>query len=195
MATILQQIRGNLEREIEVQFDNETIIVWCNNANIDFGVNLNIPASSTIAITTTGLSYPLPANLKVINRLSLQSDVDMGIDREFKGPYRIYNGQIIFPTYFTETDTLNVDYYKQMTYFTSITDPIDIDDRFITIYTYYCKAMYYNERKAVTGTSIRDIRMAMLSAQSIMNMYNTIKRQVIQEYSFRNEPTTILERW
>jgi hypothetical protein len=192
----LLDIKFILQRELQDStIDDETVLIWCNNANSDFGVNLNIPESSSIYVSTTELSYDLPDDIKVINRLSLQSDMDHGVDKAFTGSYRIYNGKIIFPGYFTKDDTLNLDYYKQLTYFTDIQNEIDIDDRYGTIYVYYAKAMYYNERKAISGSSIRDIRIAMLSAQSITNMYSAVKKQIIQQYSFHNEPTTIQERW
>src|SRR5690242_6391471 len=151
MVTI-SDIRFNIEREVEVSFDNETIILWCNNAQSDFGAAINVPATSTISVTQTELTYALPADLKVITRLWSQTDYDNGIDSPLKANYRIFNGDIIFQTYFREPDTINVDYYIQLKYFTSETDAIDIDDRYITIYTYYCKAMYYSERKAIQGT-------------------------------------------
>jgi hypothetical protein len=192
----LLDIKFILQRELQDStIDDETVLIWCNNANSDFGVNLNIPESSSIYVSTTELSYDLPDDIKVINRLSLQSDMDHGVDKAFTGSYRIYNGKIIFPGYFTKDDTLNLDYYKQLTYFTDIQNAIDIDDRYGTIYIYYAKSMYYNERKAIVGSSMRDMRLAMMSAQSIMNMYSAVKKQIIQQYSFHNEPTTIQERW
>lgn len=195
MTTKISDIRYRLERETEVTFDDETILLWCNDAQTDFAADINVPATATIAINTTSLTYPLPVDLKIITRLWSQTDYNNGIDTPLSAEYRIFNGNIIFPTYFREAFTLNIDYYKTLKYFSAITDAIDIDDKFVTIYTYYCKAMYYAERKAIQGTSIRDIRIAMLSAQSIMGMYTSVKKQVIQQYSYRNEPSTVNERW
>jgi hypothetical protein len=195
MTTTISDIRFNVERETGEQFEDELILSWCNNAQSDFGAGLNVPATETIAANTTKLTYPLPADLKVITRLWSQTDYDNGIDAPLSDSYRIFNGNIIFPSYFRDAFTLNVDYYKSLKYFTAATDAIDIDDRFISIYTYYCKAMYYMERKTIQGSSIRDIRMAMLAAQSILTMYNTIKASVISQYLFRNEPSTVNERW
>lgn len=195
MTILLSDIRDTVSQELGVNFENETIILWCNNAQSDFGASLNVPETSTIAVTQTQLTYPLPTDLKVITRLWSQTDYANGIDSPLQANYRIFNGNIIFQTYFRQADTINVDYYKLLTYFTSIDNPIDIDDRYITIYTYYCQSMYYAKQKSIQGTSIRDIRIAMLSAQSIMGMYNSVKAQVIQQYLFRNEPSEVAERW
>lgn len=193
MATTLSDIRFTLQRELQDStIDNETVIIWCNNANSDFGMNLNVPTSSTIALTTTDLSYALPSDLKVINRLSFQSDIDNGVDREFQGSYRIYNGQIIFPTYFTQADTLNIDYYSQLTYFTDITDVIDIDDRYNTIYTAYGKMQYYDLPSTLERLGGQ---LTTRKHQDAQVAYNTIKNAVTQQYSLQNEPTTIQERW
>lgn len=193
MAITLSNIKYILQRELQDStIDNETVVIWCNNAQSDFAVNLNIPATGTIAVITTELTYPLPDDLKIINRLFFQSDFDNGIDREYSGPYRIYNGQIIFPTYFRQADTLNVDYYKQMTYFTNIDDAIDINDRYSTIYTFYGKMSYYS----MPGTIEKlGQQLAIRKLQDSTSAYLNIKNQVIQHYLVQNEPVTIDERW
>lgn len=193
MTTSISDIKFLLQRELQDStIDNETVIIWCNNANSDFGLNLNIPTTSTIAVITTDLSYALPADLKIINRLSFQSDIDEGLDREFKGSYRIYNGTIIFPTYFTEADTLNVDYYKQMTYFTAITDAIDINDRYNTIYTAYCKMQYYDLPSTIERLGAQ---VATRKHQDAQGAYQNMKNAVTQLYALNIEPTTIQARW
>lgn len=195
MTTNLISIRSILEREVGVSLDDDWILRQCNDAQANFSLNINIPDTTTIALTTTALSYTLPIGLKIINRLWLQSDFAAGIDKEFKWPYRIYSGKIIFKQPWRQADTLNVDFYKHMKYFTTINDTIDLDDRFVTLYTYYCKAIYWAEDKPVQGSSVRDMRMAMMSSQSIMANYNTIKQQVISYYGIQNEPVTVDERW
>lgn len=193
MAITLSNIKYILQRELQdSNIDDETVLIWCNNAQSDFAVNLNIPATGTISVITTDLSYPLPTDLKIINRLYFQSDYDNGIDKEYSGPYRIYNGQIIFPTYFMQADTLNVDYYKQMTYFTDIDDVIDINDRYSTIYTFYGKMSYYGSPSAVEkfGQQLANRRL-----QDSTNAYFNIRKQVIQHYLVQNEPVTVDERW
>ena len=193
MTTSISDIKFLLQRELQDStIDNETVIIWCNNANSDFGLNLNIPTTSTIAIITTDLSYALPTDMKIINRLSFQSDIDEGLDREFKGPYRIYNGNIIFPTYFTQTDTLNVDYYKQMTHFTSGADNIDINDRYNTIYTAYGKMQYYDLPSTIERLGAQ---VATRKHQDAQVTYQNIKNAVTQQYALNNEPTTINARW
>lgn len=193
MAILLSDIRFTIQRELQDStIDNETVIIWCNNASSDFGIKLNIPTTSTIAVITTDLSYALPTNLKIINRLSFQSDIDNGVDKEFQGPYRIYNGQIIFPSYFTQAETLNVDYYKQMTYFTAITDAIDIDDRYNTIYTSFCKMQYYDLPSTIERLGVQ---VATRKYQDAQVAYNNMKNTVTQQYALKNEPTTINSRW
>jgi hypothetical protein len=195
MTVLLSDIRDTVSQELGVIFENETIILWCNNAQSDFGASINVPATSPLSVTPTQLTYALPTDLKVITRLWSQTDYTNGIDSPLQANYRIFNGNIIFQSYFRQADTINIDYYKLLKYFTAITDSIEIDDRYITIYTYYCQSMYYAKQKSIQGSSIRDIRIAMLSAQSIMGMYNSVKAQVIQQYLFRNEPSEVAERW
>lgn len=193
MTTSISDIKFLLQRELQDStIDNETVVIWCNNANSDFGLNLNIPATATIAVITTDLSYALPTDLKIINRLSFQSDIDNGVDREFQGSYRIYNGQIIFPSYFTQADTLNVDYYKQMTHFTSGADNIDINDRYNTIYTAYGKMQYYDLPSTIERLGAQ---VAARKHQDAQVTYQNMKNAVTQQYALNNEPTTINARW
>jgi hypothetical protein len=189
----LLDIKFILQRELQDStIDDETVLIWCNNANSDFGVNLNIPESESIYVSTTELSYDLPDDIKTINRLSLQSDMDQGIDRAFRGSYRIYNGKIIFPGYFTQDDTLNIDYYKQLTYFTDALNAIDIEDRFSTIYTSYGKMQYYGLPSTVERLTAQQANRKQQDSQM---MYQSMKNAVLQQYSFKNEPTVIEGRW
>lgn len=193
MSTTIEAIKFTLQRELQdTEIDSETVLIWCNNAQSDFGATINVPATSTIAITTTELTYTLPTDLKIITRLWSQTDYDNGIDRELTDHYRIFNGSIIFPNYFREAFTLNVDYYKLLKYFTLDTDAIDIDDRYATIYTYYAKAMYYRLPSMIEKLSAAQ---AQNMSQSAMNGYNMIKSQVLQQYLFRNEPSVVQSRW
>ena len=182
-----------LQRELqESNIDSESIIIWCNNANSDFSLNLNIPTTVATPVTTTELTYALPVDLKSINRLSFESDITRGIDREYQGSYRIYNGNIIFPTYFTQDDTLNIDYYKQMTYFTDIADAIDIDDRYNTIYTSFCKMQYYGLPSTIERMGVQ---VANRKHQDAQFAYQNMKNAITQLYALNIEPTTIQERW
>lgn len=192
MSTTLSDIRFMLERELQVSLENETNIIWCNNAQSDFGASINVPATATISVLTTQLTYALPTNLKIITRLWSQTDYDNGIDAPIQDKYRIFNGNIIFPAYFTSAFTLNVDYYKLLTHFTTVSDLIDIDDRYATIYTYYGKAMYYQLPSVVESLGAPT---ALNEYNAAMQGYKMVKDQVIQQYLFRNEPSVVNERW
>lgn len=192
MATTLETIRFIIERSVRDTLDSDWVIDRCNDAQSEFSLNINIPATSTITLTTTGLQYTLPADLKIINRLWLQSDYDNGIDKEFKWPYRIYNGKIIFQQPWIQTDTLNVDYYRNMKYFSVITDTIDIADRFTPLYTSYGQREYYNipTVKERLGEAISRKEWEKHNAR-----YNAIATQIVSYYSIQNEPVTVDERW
>lgn len=97
MATSLLDIRFMLERQIRPSnIDNADFVIWCNEANDDIGINFNLPADpEVIELSTTTLEYTLPDDLKIINRLRLQSVIDSGLDAEFQINYRIYNGKLI----------------------------------------------------------------------------------------------------
>jgi len=192
MSTTLLDIRFMVEREFQTSLENESIVIWCNNAQSDFGATINVPATSTISALTTQLTYALPTNLKIITRLWSLTDYNNGIDAPIEDKYRIFNGNIIFPGYFRQAFTLNVDYYKLLTYFTDTSNLIDIDDRYATIYTYYCKAMYFQMPSVIA--SIGD-NAALNKYNSAMAGYESIKDQVFQQYLFRNEPSVISERW
>ncbi|WP_138752762.1 hypothetical protein [Paenibacillus sinopodophylli] len=193
MAVTLGDIRSVVIRETGMTvIEHESIINWCNDANMDIGVALNVPATTfQIALTTTDLSYALPVDAKEINRLWLESDIDAGINRDLSVNYRIYNGLIEFPIAFPTLDTLNIDYYKILTYFTTETDVIDFPDRYITIYTSYCKMRYYE----LFSTQEKLGQVATLNYDRSAQIYQSTKRQIIQNYSFTNPDLTIKERW
>lgn len=189
--TTLADIRFLVEQDLDATLQNVFVVNGSNDAQTNIGVAINIPATSQILINTTDLKYTLPSNLKQINRLWLQSDFDNGMDREFKAPYRIYNGEIIFPRAYIESDTLNVDYYKNMTYFTTINDVIDLEERFVPLYTAYLRMRYYQlpDIKKEFGNH------AEVNAQTYSSMYETTKRDVIAYYSLKNDPVVVQERW
>jgi hypothetical protein len=175
MTTTLSAIRFLIEQQSEPT-TNEDVIIWCNEVNMDVGMNIDIPATpQTIVLDVNTLNYPLSANLKIINRLRLQSDITAGIDLSLNIKYRIYNGEIIIPNVFwVAPDSLVVDYYKHMSYFTAITEAIDIADRFTPLYTFY-------------GLS--------KSKPEFEPKYQMMKDQVVSYYSLGNEPVTIESRW
>jgi len=193
MAKTLADIRFTVERDTG-QLENADIVIWCNDCNTDIGTAINVPSATPyqIAITTTDLEYELPPDLKEINRLWLQSDYDAGIDREIRYKYRIYNGHIQFPLPFPIIDTLNIDYYKFLTFFETIDDEIDFADRYVTVYTAYCTMRYYllPSTQQTLGEAV-----ARRNAERAAGSYQMAKNQVIQGYSFNNPDLAIRERW
>lgn len=188
----LSNIRYMIEQEVKEPIENADVVQWANQVNADMGVNLNLPATAQIALNTTDLSYPEPAGLKIINRLWLQSDHDNGIDREFTWTYRRYNGKIIFVKPFYQEDTLNVDYFKQLTYFTDISQPIDLDDRYGPLYAAYGLMKYYKLPAVMQRLGESQARQEV---QMTQGMYMNMKQQATSLYSLGNEPTVVSERW
>lgn len=195
MTTTLSDIRFLLEKEVRgADLDNQDIINWCNQANMEIGMNIDIPSTpQTIVLDTATLSYSLNANLKIINRLRIQSDITAGIDRALLIKYRVYNGQIIIPNVFwVAPDSLVVDYYKHMTYFTDISNTIDIDDRFEPFYTLFCKLKYHNTQPD-SGKVFWRVTIAENS--TMITNYQNMKNQVISYYSLSNDPVVVDNRW
>ena len=143
MATSLANIRFKVEQEIEDTLINELVINWSNIAQSEFMLRIFVPGSTTLAITTADLTYALPSDVREIRRIRRQSDLDNGINRPYNPVYTFYNGNFEVPTAFTSADTLLIDYYAFLTFFTDIEDEIDLDDRFFPLYTSYIKAMYF----------------------------------------------------
>ena len=192
MATTLADIRFIIERYTGDTLDNESIVNWCNDAQAEFALNINVPDSGQITLTTSDLEYPLPAGLKVINRLWLQSDFDAGIDKVFKWQYRIYNGNIIFKQAWVQVDTLNIDFYKHLKFFTDIEDEIDLDDRFASLYTSYGQREYYD---TPTAKATLNESQARKEWEKHHARYLNIRQQVIAYYALQNEPVAVDERW
>lgn len=193
MSTTLSDIRFLVEREVG-SVEDPDILNWCNQVNMDVGTNIDIPATpQTIVLDVNTLSYALNADLKIINRLRLQSDITAGLDIAQKINYRIYNGQIIIPSVFwVAPDSLVVDYFKHMTYFSAMTDVIDIPDRFSPLYVFYCKLTYHNQQKPMQNVNWR---VAINSINVLQSGYTNMKDQVVSYYSLGNEPVTIDSRW
>jgi hypothetical protein len=191
MATTIEQIRFIAERD-GLTLENDWVKNKCNEAQADFGVNINIPATTTIIITTTDIVYPLPATLKIINRLWLTSDRTNDVDKEFTWPYRIYNGSIIFAQPWRQADTLNVDYFKNMTYYASETETVDLPDRFVPLYTSFIKMEYYD---LPTVKEAMGDEQARREWQKHNSRYLGMQKQVITTYSLQSEPTVVQERW
>lgn len=194
MATLLD-IRYLTEQDIKIDLENTDIINWSNEVNMDVGTNIDIPsaAPANIALNSTDLEYTLPADLKIINRMRLQRDIDQGTDRSIELGCRIYNGKVILPhTFWLAPDTLVVDYFKHMTYFTKVTDSIDIDDRFTPLYKFYYLYRYYESPFALDRFGQQESKR---KAEMMQGGYINIKNQVIAYYSLGNEPVVIEGRW
>lgn len=191
MATTLEKIRFVIERNTGT-IDNDWLINICNDAQAEFALDINVPSTGTISLDPTSLEYSLPAGLKIISRLWLQSDRDSKIDKEFSWDYRIYNGKIIFKQPWVQSDILNVDFYKHLKFFTDTSDAIDLDDRFSPLYTSYGQREYYDrpDVKASLGET-----QARQEWQKHNARYINIKQQVISYYGIQNEPVTVNERW
>jgi hypothetical protein len=193
VAKTLSDIRFVVERETG-ELTDDVVINWCNDLNMDIGSVMNVPSEIPyeITITTTDLDYALPADLKEINRLWMQSDYDSGVDRELRVKYRIYNGRIQFPVPFGSSDTLNVDYYKFLKFFELISDSIDFADRYMTVYTSYCKMRYFMLPSTQTALGEATARR---NYERAAGSYQLARNQVIQNYSFNNPDLVVRERW
>lgn len=195
MATTLSTIRFLIESQIRpVSLENADVINWCNEVNADIGLNFNIPAAAeTIPLTATDLEYELPTDLKIINRLRLQSVIDEGIDAELQINYRIYNGYLILPRVtWIAPDDLVLDYYKHLTTFTAITENIELDDRYAPIYQFYGLMKFYELPE--TAERIGD-QVALRKMQSNESKYNSMKKQLTSYQMLSNEPVIIDGRW
>lgn len=192
MATLLD-IRALVEQEIKMPIENADVVNWSNQVNMEVGTQINVPSSTPASIVlTTDLSYDLPEDLKIINRIRLQSDIDNGIDRDIDLGYRIYSGKIILPrTFWLMPDTLIIDYYKDMTYFTDVGDSIDIADRFSTLYASYILWRYFDSPSAMQSMGAEARRRSDL----MQAMYQNMKTQVISYYSLGDQPVVLQGRW
>lgn len=191
----LSDIRGMIERQIRpTTLDNTDVLDWCNEANSDFGSNFNLPApSESIPLTSTDLEYLLPTDLKIINRLRLQSVIDEGIDAELKMNYRIYNGYLILPRIsWIAPDDLVVDYYKHLTTFTEVEDEIELDDRYATVYVFYGLMKYYEQPESFALYGEVNARQRMQANQS---KYESMKNTLTSYQMLSNEPVVIDGRW
>jgi len=180
MAKTITDIRFLIEAGIKPDsLEDDVVLNWCNEVNMDVGVNINIPAEpQIITLNTSTLAYDLNEDVKIINRLRLQSDIDAGDDISININYRIYNGQIIIPNVFwVAPDDLVVDYYKHMTYFDAMTDTIDIPDRFTPLYTFYGIKQFKSDKPEYEAR------------------YQAMKDQVVSYYLLGNEPDVVESRW
>lgn len=192
MPKTLEDVRNIVQRETGLT-EWESIVNWCNDLHMDVGAVLNVPAPTyQIVLNTTDLDYPLPDDLKEINRFWSQRDYDSGVQKDIEFQYRIYNGRLQLPLAWPVIDTLNMDYYKFLRFFESQTDPIDFPDRYLTLYTAYCKMRYYELPSTIQ--LIGDVA-ARQNYEREAAMYQNMRNQVIQNYSYTNPDLVIKERW
>jgi hypothetical protein len=191
VTTTLSQIRFIIERNAG-PVENESVVNWCNEAQSELIMLIEIPTSATIAVTTTDLAYTEPVNIKRINRLWLQSERDSGIDRDISKSYRRYGGKIIFERLFGQADTLNIEFYKHFTYFTDITQSIDLEDRYTTLYTSYGQAQYYDIPSVIERLGDQAARRQYDKHYA---RYLNIKDQIAAQYTLETQPSTIKEAW
>lgn len=192
MATTLEQIRFDIERAVKSSVEDAEVINWSNDAQIELISTVELPATTSIAVTTSALSYALSIDVKRVNRLWLQSERDAGVDRDIPKAYRIYNGSIIFESLFGQADTLNIEYYKHLKYFTAITDAIDVEDRFKSLYTSYGIAQYYDNPHTIERIGENQ---ANRQYEKHYGRHLTIRDQIAAQYVMQSQPSTIKEAW
>lgn len=190
MAT-LADVRFIAERDIEDHLDNDSVIAWANAAQNEFMLRIFIPDSLTLPVNTTDLSYDLTVeNIREFRRIRRQSDLDNGVNRPYYPVYTFYNGIFEVPVAFQTTDTLLIDFYRFMTYFTDIEDTIDLDERFLPLYTTYIKSQYYQ----LSSTAERiGVERASIKHQEALNAHNIAKKQVADYYIIATKPERVKE--
>jgi hypothetical protein len=192
-VTTLEQIRTKIETSVQDAVTNESVIEWCNDAQSELLMQIDVPTSTTIAINTSDLSYPLiVTNIRRINRLWLTSEREQGVDRDISIPYRIYDGQIVFAYRFGKADTLNIEYYRHLTYFTAIEQNIDLEDRYATLYSSYGIAQYYDIPSTIqrVGDS-----QAKRQYEKHYSRHIGIRDQIAAQFTLQTQPSTIKEAW
>lgn len=192
MATTLEQIRFDIERNVRSTVENEEVINWCNDAQTELMMTVDLPDTFAVEVNTSDLTYPVVIDAKRINRVWLQSERNAGVDRDIPKPYRIYNGLIIFESRFDKADTLNIDYYRHLKYFTDITDEIDVEDRFKSLYTSYGNAQYYDSPQTIERIGENQ---ASRQYEKHYNRYQIIRDQIAAQYILQVQPSTIKEAW
>jgi hypothetical protein len=180
MSTTLSQIRFIVEQNIQDGLDNETVINRCNIAQSEFMLRVKIPASTTLVVDTSTITYTtLPATILEFRRFRFQSDIDNGYNRSVSLIFSYYNGKFEVPAPFSKADTLLIDYYSHLTTFTDIADTIDLPDRFSSLYTSYLESVYFNLPK--TRADIGE-QVAQARYEQAYGYYQMIKKQVMDYY-------------
>lgn len=192
MATTLEQIRFDIERAVKSSVEDDEVINWSNDAQTELMMIVDLPSTLAVAVNTTDLVYAAAIEVKRINRLWLTSERNAGVDRDISKAYRLYNGSIIFESRFGQADTLNIDYYRHLKYFTAITDEIDVEDRFKSLYTSYGIAQYYDNPQTIDKIGTQQ---ANRQYDKHYGRHITIRDQIAAQYVMQSQPSTIKEAW
>lgn len=192
MATTVEDIRFKVESYIQNTIQNDNVINWCNDAQTDFLLPLDIPDIAVIPITPNELTYTLPDGFKRIGRMWLQGVYDSGVDAPLEKLYRIYNGKIIFYSRFGSSDTLNLEYYRHLKYFVNIEDTIDLEDRFSPLYVSYCLSQYYSLPNVIDA---KGEGLARREYEKNYERYLAMKDQVAGYHVMNVTPSEIQGVW
>lgn len=179
MTTTLSDIRFIVERDVQDTLENESIVNWANIAQNDFMLRIFVADDTTLAIDTTTLTYSLSPDIREIRMIRRQSDIDNGINRPYYPVYRFYNGNFDVPVPFADTDTLLIDFYRYLTYFTDIDDEIDLQDRFSPLYTSFIEMRYFRLPSTIVKLGAKE---AELRYQDNFSIYTMTKKQVSDAY-------------
>lgn len=183
----LSDIRFDCEQILPQGSINDPLVIkLCNQAQIDFMFQVYVPGSTTLAIDKTSLSYTLtPTTIESIRRIRLQSDITNLLNRPYNPVYTFYHGVFEVPLPFTAVDTLLIDYYARLKTFTTMSDTIDLEDRFKPLYTSYIEAQYYISPEAVAAMPGRSARYVpwLIAYQQYFGMYTKLKKQVTDYYT------------
>lgn len=192
MAVTISDIRFDIEERVEDTISNANVIQWCNDAQMDFLLAVDIPDTTTIAVDTSTLKYAIPADFKRLSKLWLQSEYDAGVYKTLEKLYEISNGYIYFTSYFSTDDTLNMDYYRTLTHFDAVTDTIDLKDSFKALYVAYGTAQYYDLPQVVQKAGEANARRRY---EANMARYAAFKDQVSAFYTLQSPTGQIQGVW
>ncbi|PZD95233.1 hypothetical protein DNH61_11780 [Paenibacillus sambharensis] len=193
MAKTLSDLRYTMERYVQDSLDNQNVINWCNDAQTEIMLSIEIPDAMTLEVNNTDISYPiLTDNIKRISRMWLASDRQQGVDRDLQATYRLYGGHIVFSHRFAQQDVLHIEFYRHLKHFAAMTDTIDLSDRYESLYTSYGIAQYYDLPSSIQ-------RMGEQTAKRLYDKHYTrhmmIKEQISVQYLMESQPYTIKGGW
>lgn len=177
----LSDIRFIVERDVQDYLDVTSVVDWSNAAQHEFMMRIFIADATTISVNTLDVIYTgLPTDIREFRRFRWQSDLDMKINRPYYPVYEYYDDKFEIPSPFMRTDTLLIDYYRFLTFFTDINDDIDLEDRYYPLYANYIKMMYYSLPSTITRLGMD---MAMMKQAESKAGYDIAHKQVIDAYT------------